>query len=71
MAIHLPDDELILDADWAIEWNTTTRTLARYDKLPDGLPYVILAGKKYRPRKACEAWLAKRIQRPNPRRRAA
>ncbi len=68
MAIQLPNDELILDEEQAKQWNCTTRTLRRYENEPDGLPYVIVGGRKYRPVKACAEWLARRMRRPNPRR---
>ena len=71
MVIQIPDDTLIPDEQLAREWNTTRRTLGRYDRLPDGLPFVMVSGCKYRPAKACSEWLARRIQKPNPRRKAA
>ncbi len=68
--IKLPDDELIIDEALADLWRTTPRTLRRYEHEPDGLPYVIVSGRKYRPVKACAAWLAGRMRKPNPRRAA-
>ncbi len=68
MTIKLPDDELILDEDLAKQWNCTTRTLRRYEHEPDGLPYVIIGGSKYRPVKGSAEWLARRMRQPNPRR---
>jgi hypothetical protein len=68
MTIELLDDELIPDAELASQWGCTRRTLTRYESEADGLPYVIVAGRKFRPRKACQAWLAKRVRLPNPRR---
>lgn len=70
MNIHIPDDELIPDEVLAEQWHCTTRTLRRYENEPNGLPAVMLAGRKWRPVKACQEWLAKRIRRPNPRRAA-
>lgn len=71
-AIILPDgDELIPDAALAAEWKTTQRSLRRYENEPNGLPYLMLGGRKWRPRKACGAWLASRVKMPNPRRKAA
>lgn len=70
MHIDILDDQLVPDKALADEWNCTRRTLWRYDQQPDGLPYVIVAGRKYRPLKACRAWLAKRLKHPNPRRAA-
>ena len=68
MSIQIAGDELVLDGDLAVEWDTTRRTLGRYDRLPDGLPFIIVAGRKYRPLKLSRDWLARRIQHPNKRR---
>lgn len=68
--IKLTDDELISDEQLALDWHVTQRSLARYEKQPDGLPFVLLGGRKYRPVKACRAWLERRIRKPNPRRAA-
>ena len=70
MKIQIPNDELILDDEQARQWSCTTRTLRRYEHEPDGLPYVIVGGSKYRPVKGCAEWLARRVRRPNPRRAA-
>ena len=70
MTIKLPDDELIPDEGLADDWDCTTRTLRRYEHEPDGLPYVIVGGRKYRLVKGSAEWLARRICRPNPRRTA-
>ena len=69
MAIQIPGDELVPDDDLAVEWGTTRRTLGRYDRLPDGLPFVMLSGRKYRPLNASRVWLARRIRRPQRNRR--
>lgn len=66
MSIEIPGDTLISDDELAVEWGATRRTLSRYDRLPDGLPYVMIAGKKYRPINACREWLARRVTYPNP-----
>jgi hypothetical protein len=66
MTIKLPNDELIPDDELAAQWHCTTRTLRRYEHEPNGLPYVIVGGRKYRPKTACSAWLAARIKHPNP-----
>ena len=68
MNIQLPDDELIPDETLAKQWNCTTRTLRNYESEPNGLPYLIVVGRKYRPSKACAEWLAGRMQRPDRRR---
>lgn len=71
MMIPLQDDELIPDADLAAEWNVTRRTLGRYDLERNGLPFVLVGNRKFRPKRACRKWLAARIKHPNPRRAAA
>jgi hypothetical protein len=68
MSIPIPNDELIPDAELASRWGITTRTLARYTSIPDGLPFWIVGGKKYRAARASSEWLAARVQRPNQRR---
>ena len=47
------------------------RTVARMENEPDGLPFTIIAGRKYYRIEAVEQWLASREQRPNPRRTRA
>ncbi len=46
------------------------RTIARYENEPDGLPSVMIGGRKYFRRLAVVEWLKKREHRPNPRRSA-
>jgi len=48
----------------------TDRTIHRYENQPDGLPCLIVGGRKYYRIDAVKAWLAKREQRRNPRRRS-
>ena len=50
----------------AAEANISKRTIARYRKEKDGLPHFILAGRVYIRRRDWEAWLERRIVRPNP-----
>ena len=66
MTIKLPDDELIADEDLAKQWNCTTRTLRRYESEANGLPFVVVGGRKYRLVMASAEWLARRVRRPNP-----
>ena len=68
MTIQIPGDELIPDAELARRWQVTTRTLYTYEGQPDGLPFWMIGGKKYRGVKASAEWLAARVQRPNQRR---
>lgn len=71
MHIQLPTGTLVPDQELADEWGVTRRTLARYEGRPDGLPFVMVGGEKYRPIEECREWLARQISRPNPRRKAA
>jgi len=63
-------DDCDLQSDWAKAHKVDTRTAARYRKEPDGLPYVMFAGKVWIPRKEASEWLQRRIRRPNKRRGA-
>jgi hypothetical protein len=70
MHIQIPNDVLIPDSEFAsLLDNITRRTLGNYDR--EGLPFVMVGGKKYRPRDEALAWVASRIQRRNPRRTRA
>ncbi|MEQ1955327.1 hypothetical protein [Mesorhizobium sp. CN2-181] len=69
--IPITDDELVLDEELAASWGVSTRTLNRYEKLPNGLPFWMVGGRKFRGVKASANWLAGRAHRPNPSRRAA
>jgi hypothetical protein len=58
-------------ATLAQRWQVCPRTISRYENEPNGLPNLMLGGKKRYPwRDAC-AWLEARVRRPNPRRRTA
>jgi hypothetical protein len=61
--IEIPGDVLVLDAEFCNEalGGATRRTASNLDA--QGLPFVLVAGRKYRPLKEGLAWLAKRIQR--------
>ncbi len=67
--IEIPGDTLVLDGLFCKEvlGGATRRTSNRYDA--EGLPFVNIAGFKYRPLQEGRRWLAARIQRPNQRRR--
>lgn len=60
---HYPDRE-----ETARRLGCTPRTLAKYEKEPDGLPFVLWAGKKRYPWAEVPTWLERRVSRPNPRR---
>jgi hypothetical protein len=68
-SISIENDTLIPDSELAKLWHCHDRTLYRYDKEPDGLPFCYIGGKKYRPLRACSEWLARRVKYPNPTRR--
>lgn len=68
-------DTSILDdyrdrATLAREMRCSERSIARYESEPDGLPSVMIAGRKYYRIEAVRDWLTKRERRPNPRRAA-
>jgi hypothetical protein len=60
--IEIPGDILISDDDFCREVlnGATRRTARRYER--EGLPFVMVAGKKFRPLSQGRAWLASRIQ---------
>jgi hypothetical protein len=70
--ITIPGDVLIPDDEFCREVldNATRRTARRYER--DGLPFVMIRGRKFRPLNAGREWLAARIQSVayRPRRRA-
>jgi hypothetical protein len=57
-------------ASLARELNCAERTIARYEAEPDGLPSVMIAGKRYYRREAVLEFIRRRERRPNPRRAA-
>lgn len=74
--IEIPGDVLVPDNEFCTDVlaGATRRTGGRLDA--EGLPYVIIAGRKYRPLHEGRAWLANRIvrksqQRPSRRGRHA
>lgn len=50
--------------------NVSPRTLARYESEPNGLPYVMIGGRKYHHTETVRNWITKRMRRPNPKRAA-
>jgi hypothetical protein len=68
-AMHIPlpnGDVLIPDAEFAEKIDATRRTLGNLDH--QGCPFVMVAGRKYRPLNEGLSWIGSRIQRLNPRR---
>jgi hypothetical protein len=61
--IEIAGDVLILDSEFCrvVLAGATRRTAARLEA--EGLPYAMVAGRKYRPLNEGRAWLAARIQR--------
>jgi hypothetical protein len=60
--IEIPGDVLISDAEFCREVlnDCARRTAKRYER--EGLPFVMVAGRKFRPLNAGREWLAARIQ---------
>jgi hypothetical protein len=63
-------DDYITRTELAAELGCCTRSIARMESLADGLPSVVLAGRKLYRKASVLDWLAKRERRPNPRRAA-
>jgi hypothetical protein len=61
--IEIPNDILILDNEFCrmVLGGATRRTAARLEA--QGLPFVMVAGRKYRPLNEGREWLAGRIRR--------
>ncbi len=59
--IEIPGDTLISDQEFCdlVLGGANRRTATRYEA--EGLPLVIVAGKKYRPLRQSQEWLAARI----------
>ena len=55
----------------ARELKCSERTLARYENQKDGLPSVMIGGRKFYRIEAVNTWLQKRERQPNPARAAA
>jgi hypothetical protein len=63
--------EYVTRAELAAEWNCHQRTIARYEAMPDGLPFLYIGGRKlYRVEDARE-FMERRITTPNPVRKSA
>jgi excisionase family DNA binding protein len=54
----------------AAELNVTTRTVARWQAQPDGLPFTMLGSRTLYKRASVLAWIESHERQPNPRRRA-
>jgi hypothetical protein len=69
--IDIGTDILVIDEDFCSELlaGATRRTAKRLER--EGLPYVMIAGRTYRPLNEGRAFLAARIQRRNQKKRVA
>lgn len=63
--IEIPGDILLPDQEFCdvVLNGATTRTARRLEA--EGLPYTLIRGRKFRPLREGQAWLAARIQRRN------
>lgn len=52
----------------AKQLHVTLRTIARYESEPEGLPYVLIGGRKWHHIPTVRAWLAGKMRHPNKRR---
>lgn len=60
-----------LDRDaLAAELGVSARTVARYELEPDGLPSLLIGGRRRYRIESVRAWLERRERRPNPTRRS-
>lgn len=67
MRIDLPNgDVAIPNTEFAEKLGVVVRTLNNYDR--QGLPYLMIGGRKYRPLNAGLAWVVSQIKHRNPRR---
>ena len=64
-------DDYIPQEELAREFKCSKRTIARYENQKDGLPSVMIAGRKYHRRESVKTWLEKCETQPNPTRAAA
>jgi hypothetical protein len=65
MHIDLPNgDRLIPNSELADKLGVVVRTLNNYDR--EGLPSVMIGGRKYRPLNESLLWITGRIRRRNP-----
>jgi phage terminase Nu1 subunit (DNA packaging protein) len=66
--------ELIADyvdrASLAEALKVSPRTISRYENQPDGLPSLLIGGRKHYRMESVRKWLDRREQHPNRRRRA-
>jgi hypothetical protein len=66
---HTLIGELWSKAETARQLSVVPRTIDRYEREPNGLPFVMIGGKKYHNPASVRAWLAAREKHPNLRKR--
>ena len=64
-------ENFVTRAALAADLNVSERTIWRYENLPNGLPSVLIGGRKLYRRESVLAWLAKRERTRNNIRKAA
>ncbi|RVC75829.1 MAG: hypothetical protein EOS58_06325 [Mesorhizobium sp.] len=64
-------DEYVDRASLARALHCSERTVARYENQPNGLPNLVLAGRKLYRLRSVREWLERRENKPNPSRNAA
>jgi hypothetical protein len=50
-------------------WKVSIRTIRRYERQPDGLPFIRMGKRHLYRRSSAQAWLERRERQHNPRRR--
>jgi len=60
--------DYIPETDFARDLSVSQRTIARYRKEPDGLPFAVIGGRIHIHVPGAKQWLARRLRHPNPRR---
>lgn len=58
-------------AELAAEWDCHERTIARYEAMPDGLPFLFIGGRKLYRIENARRFMDSRVTRPNPVRKSA
>jgi hypothetical protein len=61
-------EDFIDRATLMADFKCTARTISRYENRPDGLPSVIIAGRKLYRKSAVMEWVKKQEKKPNQRR---
>jgi hypothetical protein len=59
-------DEYAAEAEFAEEHKLSQRTVARYRKRPNGLPWVEFGGRIFIHIPGAKRWLERRVRHPNP-----